>query len=282
MRHNTYILLDPHEQLPAVLLHGTHAALAPILRAHNDALGYGVFETVNVFDGQGRKTANLQKLCALYADFDRGVPQACPLQPTRRVESSPGKEQWYWELDEPLLATPENTQEYLGILSSLVRTLEADENAKDLTRVLRTVGYKNTKYDTLPVVREITNTARRYDLCTLRRAFGYEEQPELTGNPRALTAGGEGRALQAFRKGLLEHPPPPPGQGGTNGWLYRAASWGIGTLGLELDDVIDALLDLNIEHVWRIQDAEIVHVTRNADRYARRLTKTPAVIKVDL
>jgi hypothetical protein len=281
-RQTTYILLDPGEQLPPLFKHGTHAALFPYLRAHNDALGYGIFETVNQFDGRGRKTENLTALCALYADFDAGVPTSCAVTPSRRVQSSPGKEQWYWELEAPLGPTPENIREYTGILSSLVITLKADKNARDLTRVLRSVGYKNTKYDTQPLVREITNTAQRYSLRTLRDAFGYVEPATLTAHAAAATQHMTG-GVSAFRRGLLERPPPGRGHGATNHWLYLAASWAIGTLGLSIDETIDALIDCSIENVWHIADEEIVKVARNADRYCRRLSKNPAVkMEVDL
>ncbi len=281
----SFLLLDDQKSgLEPRFFYGRLRDLHPLFSSLNEKLGYGVFRTVNEFDGRGRRSENLRNLCGFYADFDRGIPSSAALQPTHRVESSRGKQQWYWVLETPVPATAENCLEYLGIQHALVKELKADENARDLTRVLRVPGFKNNKYPERPEVRKLADCStclnsepRRFTMEQVRAAFGY-----IAPAPMAAVTPTAGGHTHAFRRCVLQYPPPAAGHGATNGWIYRAASYGLGTLGLALDDVIDALLDLNIEHVWHLRDEEIVRVARNAERYARRLSKTSAEIEVEL
>lgn len=259
-------------------MHGSLEALEPVLRMYNQVFGYGIFATVNRTDGKGREEANITHLRSFYADFDKGFPESCALPPTRIVQSSPGKGYYYWDLLEPLPCSPELNREYRGIMTSLVKTLGADTNAKDIARVLRMPLYANTKYASLPIVAETFNGGPRYTMKEIRDAFGYLEQ--ATGAAR--TASTDEEVLRdRFMQSLLKYPPPATGQKESNAWMYKAASWGIGNLGLSVDAVIEVLDELNgMEWDGRFDDAEIITTARNAAKYARKLK--PATVEVKL
>jgi hypothetical protein len=91
--------------------------------------------TVNETDGKGRRLENIVRVRAIIADFDHGLPAHFPLPPSALVNSSEGKYQAYWFVDDlmpPKLAS--------GITITLVREYGADSNCTDLTRVLRLPG----------------------------------------------------------------------------------------------------------------------------------------------
>ena len=70
------------------MLHGTIGQLALELARLNDA-GAGIFVMVNVGDGRGRKTENVIRVRAVFADFDgTPLPENWPLEPQLIVETS--------------------------------------------------------------------------------------------------------------------------------------------------------------------------------------------------
>lgn len=271
----SFLLIDPTKKVSAIFLHGQFSSSRAILKAYNEALGMGVFATVNRTNGHARTAADITHLLAFYADFDVGVPDitSTPLRPSRRVQSSPGKEQWYWDLPDAVPCTPETVAEYLGILHALVKTLGADDNARDLARVLRVAGFRNTKYTDGPPVKTLLTDGPTYTVQQVKDAFGMIVAPQLETGSERTQAADEERAVAALYTAIRRNPPPQEAHS-WNGWLYRLCTWSIGNLGLSAvrleDELHTTLSGFTCE--------EITRTVANADRYAKRLKPAPLEI----
>jgi hypothetical protein len=106
----------------------------------------GIFFTVNMTDGKGRKAENIVKVRAAFVDLD-GAPlepllDACKLAglpPTGVVESSPGKYHVYWVL------TGCELSQFKPLQKALAARFDGDPVVCDLSRVMRLPGYYHFK-----------------------------------------------------------------------------------------------------------------------------------------
>lgn len=123
------------------ILHGTLAEHAGTLAALN-ARGAGVYWMVNAGDGNGRKTANVQRVRALFVDLD-GAPlepvTAGSLRPHAIIESSPGRWHAYWRTADCPLA------DFKPLQQALAARFHSDPKVHDLPRVLRLPGFDHRK-----------------------------------------------------------------------------------------------------------------------------------------
>lgn len=279
----SFLLLDDSEtkKLPARFLYGQFETHKPLLRALN-TLGYGVFETVNITDGTGRKEENITHLASLYADLDKGFPPGhlWGIPPTRTVCSSPGKYYAFWDLQEPL-PMQENREQYLGVLSALVQKVGGDPMAKDISRVLRVPGFYNNKPKYIadrPIVKALGIIGPTYTLSELEAVYGKHESAAKIHTIKICPSLDQGGAMQRFLKGLGE--PPETGSGLRNGWLYAKACWGVGNLGLSEEEVEEAMQDA--EWSTDFEYNEISRTVRNAARYARKFPNVTKQFKVEV
>ena len=117
---------------------GTIEEMAPWLERHN-AMGAGVFVTVNETDGTGRKKENIVRIRALWQEADRGDEPELPVEPHMVIESSPGKFHRYVLVRDGVL------DEFEPVQRRLVDDYGSDPNAKDRSRVLRLPGFYHMK-----------------------------------------------------------------------------------------------------------------------------------------
>jgi putative DNA primase/helicase len=181
-------------------LHGELGELFDTLDGLNKA-GAGVFVTINeVPPGAPRTAANVRRVRACFADFDRTAPpEAWPLAPVLEVESSPGKRHAYWTLDGLPLDGFEPQQR--GIAAAL----GSDPAVIDLPRVMRLPGFRHQKDPSRPAWVRIVATDERlpYRPEDLARAFppvtkaSGGERPDPGADPIA-------QALDARRLVLRE------------------------------------------------------------------------------
>jgi hypothetical protein len=114
-------------------------------------------------------------LSALYADGDGAkVPEGFP-EPSIVVESSPGREQFYWLLTEPV--APEVGERLNRRLS---HAMGADMSGWDLTQLLRPPGSRNHKWKGEPTVVLRETTGELHDPEELNRLL--PELPEVTAS----------------------------------------------------------------------------------------------------
>jgi hypothetical protein len=105
-----------------------------------------------------RVKANAAPLLSLYVDGDGAKITAGLPRPSAVVESSPGREQFYFRLTEPV--SPQIGE---CLNRRLAFAMGADDSGWDLTQLLRPPGTRNYKYLDAPPVRLVAVDDLRYD-----------------------------------------------------------------------------------------------------------------------
>lgn len=178
---------------------------AEAARWNTPELGYGIFATVNSFNGPRRKE-NLTSINAWAVDMDEGTKQQMhdklqrsPLVPTFIVETKRGY-QAYW-------AAQDGKADHWNaiVLERLVPFFGSDANARDLCRILRVPGFLHLKDPSDPFkVRCVWKHPVRYSERQVADAFPWvanksEHQRHLTEAQRSA----EREAKDAARKAAL-------------------------------------------------------------------------------
>ena len=175
--------------------------------------GYGVFRTVNSFNGARRKE-NLTRINAWCVDMDDGTKaemaaklHSSPLIPSVIVETKRGY-QAYWLAQDG--AKPEHWNAI--VLERLVPFYGADKNARDLCRILRAPGFLHLKDPANPFK------------CTVvwKHHVGYTERQmaeafQWVPDPRAVEQA-KAEARRATRKVTETH------EGGSDAFWQAIAS----------------------------------------------------------
>jgi hypothetical protein len=138
--------------------------------------GREVYFCAHLLVRRRRIKENAAPLLALYVDGDGAKPAVDMPVPTAVVESSPGREQFYFRLTEPV---PPAFGERLK--RRLTLAMVADDSGWDLTQLLRPPGTRNRKYPQVPAVRLIEINDLRYDPGELDRLL----PPEPNDRPKS-------------------------------------------------------------------------------------------------
>ena len=142
------------------------------LQALNDR-GAGIYLMINEGDGQARRNENVQRIRAVFADFDGApLPNTWGLEPNLIIESSPGKYQVYWLVqgDAPL-------DEFTSVQEAIAEQHGSDPRVKDLARVMRVPGYHHHKRE--PFLTRITHQDDPHHTWSdIRQAFPPAPKPE--------------------------------------------------------------------------------------------------------
>lgn len=128
-----------------------------------------VYQCAHLLTGKRRVKENAAQVIACYVDGDGAQPGTGVPDPTATVESSPGRQQFYWRLTtaiDPVRAEQINRR--------LAAAMRADMSGWDLTQVLRPPGTYNRKYPNNPEVQLIEIRDHAYDPDELERIL-----PEL-------------------------------------------------------------------------------------------------------
>lgn len=116
----------------------------------------------------------------LYADLDPVHPDKLKLKPSIAWESSPGRYQALWFLNQDIPASR------AAELSKRITYAEgADKGGWDVTQVLRIPGSRNHKYEMAPPVRLLWAERFAYSTAEIRATY-----PPLNGEAKAHDAGG--------------------------------------------------------------------------------------------
>jgi len=138
-----------------------------------------------------RVKANAATMIALYVDGDGAQVGPELPQPTAIIESSPGRQQFYWRLTKPVDPI---VGEQLN--KRLAKAMGADMSGWDLTQLLRPPGTRNYKYQGAPEVRIQSIEDRAYDPDELDRILPPLPAPAPKAEPRpAGRATGDAAAI---------------------------------------------------------------------------------------
>lgn len=171
----------------ARILHGS-------FREHRDALvrlngqGAGVFVTVQVTNGRGRRTEDIVRLRAIFIDCDVGELACGPDPAASIVVWSVRGAHCYWLLkDAPPLETFRAAQQRLALKYG------TDPAVSDLARVMRVPGFVHTRGEPSRVRLAVAYPDCRYDLADVLRSC-----PELPRGVDDMAQRASYRSVRAF------------------------------------------------------------------------------------
>ncbi len=140
--------------------------------------GWGIFWTVNKFNGPRRKE-NCTDVISWAIDLDAGSKpeqieriRAIPVIPSCVNETARGYHVYF---DAQAGAEPEN---YRDIVERLVDAYNADKNAKDLCRILRVPAYLHWKGENPFGIKSVFRSEQSYTESEMRKAFPKAELVE--------------------------------------------------------------------------------------------------------
>jgi hypothetical protein len=111
---------------------------------------FDVYFCAQLLDRKKRSKDAISRCIAIWADLDTCDPTKLLVHPSLVVQSSPGRWQGYWRLDDPIEG------EIAERLAKRIAYYHADEGCDrsgwDLTQLLRVPDTKNHKYDDKPIV----------------------------------------------------------------------------------------------------------------------------------
>jgi len=142
------------------------------------ARGRETYFCAHLLIARRRVKENAAPLLALYVDGDGAKASHTLPAPTATIQSSPGREQFYWGLTEPV--TPEFGEQ---LNRRMALAMGGDKAGWDLTQLLRPPGTRNYKYADAPLVRLLKLRDEHYDPMELDRLL-----PPLTQEESASAA----------------------------------------------------------------------------------------------
>jgi len=141
---------------------------------HNPPDEYHLYFCPLPFTAPKRRKENVKGSRYLWSDLDEVNVFRLPIKPTVYWESSPGRYQGLWLLDEFIEA-----KQAEDLSKDLAYTLGADKSGWDLTQVLRVPGTKNHKYPGSPSVGEPVETGETYSISDMPSESNSEETADL-------------------------------------------------------------------------------------------------------
>jgi hypothetical protein len=148
-------------------------------------LGVGIYVTINKTDRKGRKTENIIKVRALFADLD-GSPLAPILkakpEPHMIIESSKGKYHAYWLVDDCPL------DKFSMYQKAIARKFDSDPKVCDLPRVMRLPGFYHCKGNPYPTRIMHHNHCSPYFLKEIEEGLGLELKQDKKVNIKSSSS----------------------------------------------------------------------------------------------
>ena len=119
-----------------------------------------------VFSKNKRRKENALPTNILWADLDPVHPDSCLVRPSIAWESSPGRYQALWLLNQEV-----DPEEAAQLSKRIAYGDGGDKGGWDLTQVLRIPGSKNFKYKSRPPVRLLWAKRQSYNPALIRRKY---------------------------------------------------------------------------------------------------------------
>lgn len=139
--------------------------------------GAGVYVTVNETDLTGRKSENIKRIRAVWQEDDDGYGGPFPLEPSLVVESSPGHFHRYWFVSDHWPTDEQGRADFANVMERMVKSYGCDNNAKDISRVLRVPGFLHRKNPMQHhMVHIVEDSGRRYTREQILQAFPKVER----------------------------------------------------------------------------------------------------------
>jgi RepB DNA-primase from phage plasmid len=170
------------------LTHVLHCGGADPLLQELNAVGAGVYVTVNESPPHNRRTANnIRRVRTIFQEDDHAYAGQFPIEPTMVVETSPARSHRYWLVAGDWPADEAGRRDFRGVIERLIANYGSDPGAKDISRVLRVPGFLNHKRAEVFRVRilKVHPQLRRYTRNEILRAFPLIVAPSKISQRRA-------------------------------------------------------------------------------------------------
>jgi len=138
--------------------------------------GADIYFSILSFDGARRKENALPGNW-LWADLDEVNPYEIDLQPTIAWQSSPGRYQALWELNEYV-----DSEVLEKVNQKLTYKIGADKGGWSVTKVLRIPGTNNYKYEDTPKVKLLWDDGPKYPMSEVREYISYTDDGMVTSD----------------------------------------------------------------------------------------------------
>lgn len=193
-----------------------------------NARGAGVFVTINETDLRGRKVENIQKLRALFVDFDETAMEPA-FKPSMIVNSLRGQH-YYWLLD-----GDDDLSRFTPAQEQLAKFYNSDPKIKDLPRVMRLPGTRNQKRWDGDPTHGAPVTVTLVDEARTTYTVG-----EILGHHPIKRTGSRNLAL------LVDDPDAPIPAGGRDNKMFQIACDFRRKDGMDEKQIYDALMEVNL------------------------------------
>jgi len=241
-------------------LHGTLADVQSRLSKWNTLFDIGVYVTINKTDRQGRKTENITKVRALFADLDgspiKPILKAKP-EPHMIIESSKGKYHAYWLVDDCPL------DKFSMYQKAIAKKFDSDPKVCDLPRVMRLPGFYHCKGKSYPVKVKWHNSRSPYFLKEIEQGLGLElEQYKKTTTKSSNIASSTRKSCNNDSNGQVKFT-----DGRRNNDLFKVACAMKGR-GESYEDIKLELMSLNQQCNPPLTEKEVLEIVDNVwERY---------------
>ena len=184
------------------ILHGTLAEHASQLKKLS-RYGAGIFVCLQRTDNMGRKRENIVGARAVSVDLD-GSPlapvQECELKPHIVVETSPGRFQAHWRVQDLAL------EQFEGIVRGAAKRFGGDASIAELAHCARLPGFEHAKDPANRFQVRIVKSRKRppYAAAKIRKAFPPAAKPSSNGRARTEERPLTTRAVGDFPKKRLD------------------------------------------------------------------------------
>jgi hypothetical protein len=128
-----------------------------------------------------RRIDYAQSLHWVWADLDFVHPEKLKIRPTITWQSSPGRYQALWELDDDVKA-----HDAAECGKRMAYAEGADKGGWDITQVLRIPGTRNFKYPSAPVVEILWNEPTQYTIADFHSAYPAVTNDTVGSNLRSV------------------------------------------------------------------------------------------------
>jgi hypothetical protein len=128
-------------------------------------MGAGVYMTISETNGKSRRTEDITRVRAVFADFDGApLPDTFDEAPSMIVESSPDRYHVYWLVED----FPKES--FKIIQEAIAKKFNSDPVVKDLPRVMRVPGFYHNKKEPF-LTRILEYSGAIYDYGTIVEIF---------------------------------------------------------------------------------------------------------------
>jgi len=163
----------------------------------------GIYVTVNMTDGKGRKEENIIGYRVVFADWDSMAEPVWPIQPHFKTSRDATHGHAYWKISDI-----ENADQFRSLQLRIAMSCGTDQKVHDPCRVLRVAGTVHYKYPNNPAMYtvvedyvQVVGDNHKYTMADIVQAFKLDETQSRIHSKTLIRMKGDKKG-----EGLKENP----------------------------------------------------------------------------